>query len=164
MAAPNDPENEDAKRPRERRRGDAGEPVRTTQPAAYHVEPGGPGASILWWALAGLGMLVIAGLVGLGIWAANEDDENRSDVAGAQSQAVTIDDQGFTAQQAEIDLGDSVDLANVGDEECALAANGEPVTVIRAGESYAWPAPEAGRFTLTCDGRSAGELEVTVGR
>lgn len=137
------------------------QPLRATAHSAYEVAPGWTGTSLLWWALGGAGVLIIAVLVSLAVWAANEDDQNLSDVAGAQSQSVTIEDQGFTAQQAEIDIGDAVELTNVGSEDCPLATNGEPVTIIRAGDGYSWSSPDAGRYTLTCEGRS-GQLQVTV--
>jgi plastocyanin len=126
-----------------------------------YVEPArGPGA--LWWSLCGLGVLVIAALVSLAVWAANEDDD--SDVAGVQSQSVDItDDEGFTAEQAEIDIGDAVELTNTGSEDCALAVDGAPVTVIGPGTTYSWTAAEAGDYTFACDGRP-GEMRVTVGR
>ncbi len=156
MTSPTNLDNDGA----ERRDGEHA-PRRTSGPATEYVEPGREGVGILWWTFAAVGLVVIAGLVGLAVWAANEDDENRTDVAGVQSEAVDINDDGFAAQQAEIDIGDAVELTNEGSEDCALAANGAPVTVVRPGQTFDWSSTTPGRTTLTCEGRS-GELQVTV--
>lgn len=159
--------------PRETTGARPAEPVR---PSAYeepvrqssYQEPRGayeePRSGAPWgWIVGIVGALVVAGLAGWGIWAAvdDDDDDDSSDVAGVQSESVDIESGGFSENDLEVNVGDSVDFTHDADDDCELLANGTSLTTVSMNSSYTWTAEETGVFLFECDGVD-GILSVTV--